>query len=80
MDDTHPPAASDTCQQPAEQGTTAAIGFDAVLAELAAEGIRVGRKRIARLMRQTGVADVSRRRFITATVKGDRRSVPHVCW
>jgi putative transposase len=51
-------------------------GAPRIHAELAAKGIRVGRKRIARLMRQLGVTGVSRRRFITTTVKGDARQAP----
>jgi hypothetical protein len=35
-----------------------------VHAELAAKGIRVGCKRVARLMTQTGLAGVCRRRFV----------------
>jgi putative transposase len=57
----------------ASRGT---YGAPRIHAELAAKGIRVGRKRVARLMRQAGVAGVSRRRFVTTTVKGDRRQAP----
>jgi hypothetical protein len=57
----------------ASRGT---YGAPRVHAELAARGIQVGRKRVARLMRQAGVAGVSRRRFITTTVRGDRRQAP----
>ena len=45
-------------------------------AELAARGTRVGRKRVARLMRAAGLAGVSRRKFIVTTVKGDGRQAP----
>jgi putative transposase len=45
-------------------------------AELAAKGIRAGRKRVARLMSHAGLAGVSRRKFVTTTVKGDRRQAP----
>jgi transposase InsO family protein len=51
-------------------------GAPRVHAELAAKGIRVGHKRIARLMSQAGLAGVSRRRFVTTTVKGDGRQAP----
>ena len=51
-------------------------GAPRVHAELAANGLRVGRKRIARLMSQAGLAGVSRRKFITTTVKGDGRQAP----
>lgn len=45
-------------------------------AELATKGLRVGRKRVARLMSQAGLAGVSRRRFVTTTVRGDGRQAP----
>ena len=57
----------------ASRGT---YGAPRIHAELAANGIRVGRKRVARLMRQAGVAGASRRRFITTTVKGAHRQAP----
>jgi hypothetical protein len=41
------------------------------------KGIRVGRKRIARLMRQPGVSGVTRRKFVTTMVRGDRRQAAH---
>jgi putative transposase len=44
-------------------------------AELRAEGIRVGRKRVARLMRAAGLAGVSRRRWI-GTTRRDSASRP----
>jgi len=46
-------------------------------AELAAKGIRVGRKRGARLMAAAGVAGVSGRKFVTTTTsKGSGRQAP----
>jgi putative transposase len=51
-------------------------GVPRIQAELASKGIRIGRKRIARLMRDAGIAGVSRRKFITTTVRGDRRQAP----
>ena len=57
----------------ASRGT---YGAPRIHAELAAKGARVGRKRVARLMRQAGVAGVSRRKFVTTTVKGNRRQAP----
>ena len=54
----------------ASRGT---YGTPRVHAELAANGIRIGRKRVARLMSQAGLAGVSRRRFITTTTRGDGR-------
>ena len=54
----------------ASRGT---YGAPRVHAELAAQGIRVGRKRVARLMSQAGLAGVSRRKFVTTTIKGESR-------
>jgi putative transposase len=51
-------------------------GAPRVHAELAAKGVRVGRKRVARLMSQAGLAGVSRRRFVTTTVKDGGRQAP----
>src|SRR5512135_8382 len=51
-------------------------GAPRIHAELAAKGIRVARKRVARLMSQAGLAGVSRRRFVVTTVKGDGRQAP----
>lgn len=57
----------------ASRGT---YGVPRIHAELAAKGIRLGRKRVARLMSQAGLAGVSRRRFITTTIKGDGCRAP----
>jgi putative transposase len=57
----------------ASRGT---YGAPRVHAELAAKGIRAGRKRIARLMSQTGLAGVSRRKFVTTMVKDGGRQAP----
>jgi putative transposase len=51
-------------------------GAPRVHAELAAKGIRVGCKRVARLMTQAGLAGVSRRKFVVTTVKSDSRQAP----
>lgn len=51
-------------------------GAPRVHAELAAKGVRVGRKRVARLMSRAGLTGVSRRRFVTTTVRGDGRQAP----
>jgi transposase InsO family protein len=51
-------------------------GVPRIHAELAAKGIHIGRKRIARLMRDAGLAGVSRRKFVTTTVRGEGRQAP----
>jgi putative transposase len=51
-------------------------GAPRVHAELAAKGSYIGRKRVARLMTQAGLAGVSRRRFVTTTVKDGGRQAP----
>jgi putative transposase len=53
----------------ASRGT---YGVPRLHAELRAEGIRVGRKRIARLMQAAGLQGVSRRRFVGTTVRDER--------
>jgi putative transposase len=57
----------------ASRGT---YGAPRIHAELAAKCIRVGCKRVARLMRQAGLAGVCRRRFVTTTVKDGGRQAP----
>jgi transposase InsO family protein len=44
-------------------------GVPRVYEELLAQGERVNRKRIARLMRAAGIVGVSRRRWVTTTVR-----------
>ena len=44
--------------------------------ELMEKGIRVSRKRVARLMAAAGLAGASRRKFVTTTVSGDGRPAP----
>ena len=51
-------------------------GAPRIHAELAAKGVHVGRKRVARLMSQAGLAGVSRRKFVVTTVKDDGRRAP----
>ena len=52
-------------------------GMPRIHAELAAQGVHVGRKRIARLMRIAGLCGVSRRRWITTTRRQpDARPAP----
>ena len=57
----------------ASRGT---YGAPRIHAELTAKGMRVGRKRVARLMSQTGLAGVSRRKFVVTTAKSDSRQAP----
>ena len=51
-------------------------GAPRIAADLDAQGLKIGRKRIARLMRNAGLAGVSRRRFVTTTTRGDGRQAP----
>lgn len=52
-------------------------GAPRVHAELAADGVHVGRKRVARLMRALGLQGATRRRFTTTTVRDeDARPAP----
>jgi putative transposase len=60
----------------AHVGSNGTYGVPRIHAELADQGLRVGRKRVARLMRNADLAGVSRRRFVTTTVKGDGRQAP----
>jgi putative transposase len=57
----------------ASRGT---YGAPRIHAELAAGGVHVGRKRVARLMRAAGLQGVSRRRFVTTTVRAGGRPAP----
>ena len=59
----------------AHAGSYGTYGAPRIHAELRAQGIHVGRKRVARLMRAAGLVGVSRRRGPTTTVrsKGARR-------
>jgi putative transposase len=57
------------------QRSDATYGAPRIQVELAAEGIRVGRKRVARLLKTAGLAGVSRRKWIHTTVR-DRRARP----
>ena len=52
-------------------------GMPRVHAELSAQGVRVGGKRVARLMRAAGLQGVSRRKWVTTTVRdADARPAP----
>ena len=60
----------------AHEASHGTYGTPRIHAELAAKGIRVGRKRVARLMLQAGLAGVCRRKFVTTTVKDGGRQAP----
>lgn len=51
-------------------------GAPRIRAELAAQGVRIGKKRVARLMRSAGLAGVSRRRGVVTTRRDDGRQAP----
>ena len=51
-------------------------GSPRINAELAESGLRVSRKRVARLMKAAGLAGVSRRRFVRTTVRDGGRQAP----
>ena len=57
----------------ASRGT---YGVPRMHAELAADGLRIGRNRIARLMRAADIAGVSRRRFVVTTMRDASRPAP----
>ena len=57
------------------QRSHATYGAPRIHAELKFQGIAVGRKRVARLMRSAGLAGASRRKWIQTTVR-DRRARP----
>lgn len=54
----------------------ATYGAPRVHAELSAQGIHVGRKRVARLMRRAGLVGVSRRKWCTTTVSDGTPPAP----
>jgi putative transposase len=57
------------------QRSRGTYGAPRIHAELAAQGVKVSRKRVARLMREAGLQGVSRRRHVTTTVR-DRQLRP----
>jgi putative transposase len=60
----------------AHEASRGTYGVPRIHAELAAKGIRVGRKRVARLMVAVSLAGVSRRKFVTTTIKDGGRQAP----
>jgi putative transposase len=61
--------------QAIHERSRATYGTPRIHAELAAQGVRVGRKRVARLMEVAGIYGVSRRKWITTTTR-DRAARP----
>jgi putative transposase len=59
------------------QASKETYGAPRVHAELADEGIHVGRKRVERLMKAQGLKGVSRRKFVTTTTRDDRVRPAH---
>ena len=57
----------------ASKGT---YGAPRIHAELAAQGVHIGKKRVARLMRAAGLAGVSRRRGVITTRRDGDRQAP----
>ena len=55
-------------------------GCPRIHAVLLAQGERVGRKRVARLMRELGIEGVTRRRFKAARTKKDAKTRPAPDW
>ena len=60
----------------AHRASRGTYGAPRIHAELAAEGIRIGRKRLARLMRTAGLQGVSRRKFHTTVRDATARPAP----
>jgi putative transposase len=61
----------------AHEASRGTYGVPRIHAELRAAGVFVSRKRVARLMREAGLAGVSPRRFVTTTVRDrDARPAP----
>jgi hypothetical protein len=59
--------------EPIHRHSRGTYGAPRVHAELRYHGTRVARKRVARLMRATGLGGASRRRFITTTQRDPKR-------
>jgi putative transposase len=66
-----------TAEIRAAHATSSGIcGAPRIHAELAAKGVHVGRKRVARLMSQAGLAGVSRRKFVVTTSRATAAGHP----
>ena len=64
----------------AHEASHGTYGAPRIHADLIAKGIHLGRKRVARLMSAAGIAGVSRRKFVTTTVKGGGRQASQPGW
>ena len=62
----------------AHEASRGTYGAPRIHTELAAKGLRVGRKRIAQLMARARLAGVSRRRFVATTVRNGGRQAPNL--
>ena len=77
----HPPGAPSNAAltrtpRTVHAGTRGTYGVPRVPAELAADGARIGKNRMARRMRAASIAGVSRRRFVVTTVRDANRRAP----
>jgi HTH-like domain len=64
----------------AHEASRGIYGAPRIHVDLAAKSVRVGRKRVAWLMSAAGIAVVSRRKFVTTTVKGSDRQAQQPPW
>jgi putative transposase len=63
--------------QASHSGSKGTYGAPRVHADLKAEGVRIGEKRVARLMRQAGLEGISPRKWVTTTIRGEgQRGAP----
>lgn len=61
---------------PSQRALDDAVLTECIRAEPAEQGVRVGSKRIARLIRAAGLSGVSKRRSFVVTTQRDRRLRP----
>jgi putative transposase len=57
--------------QASHAGSRGTYGAPRIHADLAAQGIRIGQKRVARLMREAGLEGVSPRKWVTTTIRSE---------
>jgi putative transposase len=60
----------------AHEASRGTYGAPRIHVDLAVKGIRVGRKRVTRLMSAAGLVGASRRKFVRTTIKGSDRQAP----